>query len=332
MTTNSHDHKYSISKTEIEKGASILREGGTLVFPTETVYGLGANALNAEAVDKIFKAKGRPGDNPLIVHVATYDAVLELVNFTAKIQQTRLDKLKTLWPGPLSLVLPKKECVPDNVTAGLDTVAIRIPSHTTALRLLMEAACPVAAPSANFSGYVSPTNMAHVSELKDKVDYILCETEPCALGLESTVLDISQEQVKLLRPGHFTKKDLQKVLGEAVLSPLESDISLDASPGTKYKHYKPAAPMYTINELREMKLSPETTLAGLFFCSRTVPSLNYKYTRYLSQTGDNEEASKNFYDALRDLDAYNPDAIIIEGDFSEKSSDALKDRIQRALG
>ena len=226
----------------IEEGASLIRNGELVAFPTETVYGLGANALDARAVDKIYEAKGRPGDNPLIVHIADFDDVKLLVK---ELAGTAEKLMEAFWPGPLTLILKKSSIVPDRTTGGLNTVAVRMPDNPIALALIRESKLPIAAPSANRSGRPSPTEARHVAEdLMGRIPMIL-DGGPCSVGVESTVLDITGEIPNILRPGGITPKMLERVLGRvnidaAVLKPIEKGSRIK-SPGMKYTHYAPKA-------------------------------------------------------------------------------------------
>ena len=187
----------------LREAADILRTGGLVAFPTETVYGLGANGLDAEACKKIYEAKGRPSDNPLILTIGDLNGLYPIVN---KVTENAEKIIKAFWPGPITLVLPKADCVPDTVTGGLDTVAIRFPSHAVARELIKLAGIPVAAPSANSSGKPSPTRASHVEfDLNGKIDMII-DGGPAEWGLESTILDVSEDKPVLLRPGAVTKK------------------------------------------------------------------------------------------------------------------------------
>ncbi|HWR19766.1 MAG TPA: L-threonylcarbamoyladenylate synthase [Clostridia bacterium] len=219
----------------------VIRDGGLVAFPTETVYGLGANGLDGEAVKRIFEAKGRPMDNPLILHVASKSDAKKLWSSMPEKARALMD---TFWPGPLSLIYEKSERVPYEVTAGLDTVAVRMPDHKTALAFLREAEVPVAAPSANLSGHPSPTTAKHVlDDLNGKVDVIL-DGGPCRVGLESTVLSLVGTPT-ILRPGGITREMLEAIIGHvelahSILSPM-TEGEKPLSPGMKYKHYAPDA-------------------------------------------------------------------------------------------
>jgi L-threonylcarbamoyladenylate synthase len=220
--------------TEIEKAAALLRAGRLVAFPTETVYGLGANALDEAAVRRIFEAKGRPFSSPLIVHVASIEAARDL----ARVWPREADLLGSrFWPGPLTLVVPKKESVPDLVTAGLPSVGLRIPANPLAMALLEAAGVPIAAPSANRFTGLSPTTAAHVREgLGDAVDLIL-DGGPCAVGIESTVLSLAGPRPRILRPGMIARTQIEEVIG-----PVEVGGGAE-SPGQHAQHYRPRTPV-----------------------------------------------------------------------------------------
>lgn len=224
----------------INKAANIIKQGGLVVFPTETVYGLGADALNEQALQKIYKAKGRPSDNPLIAHISNIDMLSILVS---NISSKAYALIEAFWPGPLTLILPKKQCVPDLLTAGLATVAVRWPSHLIAQTLITQSGVPIAAPSANLSGKPSPTIAKHAAtDLGDKVDLVI-DGGACEIGVESTIVNISGQHPTLLRPGGVTKEDLEGVLGTSISVPTNnSAVDKPAMcPGTKYRHYAPFA-------------------------------------------------------------------------------------------
>ncbi len=229
---------------DIKKAAEIIKNGGLVGMPTETVYGLGANALNPKAVLDIFKAKGRPADNPLIVHISDVSQI-EKFSLAEEIPENAIILAKKFWPGPLTMIVKKGKAVPDEVSAGLDTVAIRFPSHPVAQKLISFAGLPVAAPSANLSGSPSPTTPQHVMrDLKGKIPAII-DGGICNVGLESTVITLTENPPRLLRPGGITLEQLRDALGEvalddAVLHKLKEGRRA-ASPGMKYKHYAPKA-------------------------------------------------------------------------------------------
>ncbi|MCX8200132.1 MAG: L-threonylcarbamoyladenylate synthase [Candidatus Micrarchaeota archaeon] len=230
-----------ISPKQVRDAAEIIRKGGVVAFPTETVYGLGASALNPDAAKKIFKAKGRPSDNPLIVHIAGREQLKKV----ARIPKNKLaivNKLiRKFWPGPLTLILPRKEIVPLEVTGGLGTVAVRMPKSRIALRLIRMAGVPIAAPSANISGKPSGTCFEHVyDDFNGKIDGII-KSRPCKIGVESTVLDLTSNVPFILRPGGVTYEQLRKVLPGIKIYTHKRKVKVVKSPGMKYKHYSPKA-------------------------------------------------------------------------------------------
>jgi L-threonylcarbamoyladenylate synthase len=225
----------------IREAADIINRGGIVVFPTETVYGIGADAFNDEAVDKIFKAKGRPQDNPLIVHIAEFHELYDLALVVPENAELLAEKF---WPGPLTMVLYKKKILSDKITAGLNTAAIRLPVNKIALALIKESKKPIAAPSANISGRPSPTEVSHVIEdLMGKVDMII-DGGSTYIGLESTVVDMTSSVPMILRPGGVTREDIISVVGECTYDPAiikSEETVIPKSPGQKYRHYSPKA-------------------------------------------------------------------------------------------
>ncbi|MBI1365619.1 MAG: threonylcarbamoyl-AMP synthase [Alphaproteobacteria bacterium] len=274
---------------DIRRAAEILRAGGLVAIPTETVYGLAADATNDDAVARIFEAKGRPRFNPLIVHVRGMESARAQAEFSPLAEKLA----GAFWPGPLTLVLPRR---PDAsvsllVSAGLDTVALRAPAHPIARAVIERTGAPLAAPSANRSGSVSPTSPAHVREsLGDKVDMIL-NGGPCAVGLESTILKIEGEEAKLLRPGGIALRDIENVIGRSVI---RADGARIEAPGMMTSHYAPES------RLRLDVAAPERDEAYLAF--GPVPA-SHPHTLNLSGTGDLREAAGNLFAHLRALDA-----------------------------
>jgi L-threonylcarbamoyladenylate synthase len=226
-------------KNTIKKAADILRNQGLVAFPTETVYGLGADALNADAAAKIYAAKGRPSDNPLIVHIADTSAVYELAE---DVPENAHMLMEAFWPGPLTIILPKKDVVPDGTTGGLKTVAIRMPSHPAALELICESGIYIAAPSANTSGRPSPTKAEHVVEdMSGKIDMIIDGGE-VGIGIESTIVDLTSDVPAILRPGYITKSMIENIIGPVIIDPAIINPTPDMrpkAPGMKYTHYAP---------------------------------------------------------------------------------------------
>lgn len=248
---------------DIEQAGAILRGGGLVAIPTETVYGLAADALNPEAAKAIFAAKGRPADNPLIVHICDLNQWPELVR---EIPESAWRLAKAYWPGPLTIILPRADCIPDAVSAGLPTVAVRFPSHPAAQAVIRASGCPLAAPSANLSGKPSPTTAAHVMEDMDgRIDAVL-DGGPCDVGVESTVITLATQPPRLLRPGGITLEQLQAVLGEVEVDPavthqLAAGVRA-ASPGMKYKHYAPKAQVTMLSGISEQFVSFVNQWAG----------------------------------------------------------------------
>ncbi len=247
MDTRIYEIKDINNKKDIDEVASLLKEGGLAAIPTETVYGLAANALNPEAVANIFKAKGRPQDNPLIVHISCFDEIYPLVS---EVPETAKALAERFWPGPLTIILPKSDIIPDEVSAGLPTVAVRMPSHPIANAVIKSAGVPLAAPSANSSGLPSPTKAQHViDDMMGKIEAIVDGGE-CDVGVESTVITLAANPPRLLRPGGITPEQLESVLGRIEIDPAVTDKlkegAVAASPGMKYKHYSPKAEVYII--------------------------------------------------------------------------------------
>jgi L-threonylcarbamoyladenylate synthase len=293
----------------IEAAARVIRGGGLVAFPTETVYGLGADALSERAVRGIFAAKRRPADDPLIVHLA--DAA-DLARVTPGTGPT------DLWPGPLTLVLPRGEAVPRVVTAGRDTVAVRVPDHPAARQLIRTAGVPIAAPSANLFGRPSPTTAAHVlADLDGRIDLVL-DGGPTTVGVESTVLDLTVDPPTVLRPGGVPLEALRDVLGEvAIRQPAAQD---PRSPGTALRHYSPRARVDLFDE------APPERLAA------HVRALEERGERavVLELDPDPTLAARELYGALRALDAAGPDAIVTSLPPPGGLGTALRDRLRRA--
>lgn len=329
------------------QGASILRWGGTVAFPTETVYGLGANAFNPDAVAKIFAAKGRPADNPLIVHIAHQEALKGLVT---QIPQVAYLLMETFWPGPLTLVLPKDHRVSDAITAGLDTVAIRMPAHPVALALLEKARVPIVAPSANLSGKPSPTSGQDVlRDLAGKIDLVL-DGGSTQVGLESTVLDLTTNPPMILRPGGISKEDLELIIGEVQLDPAlmnETGAGKPKSPGTKYTHYAPKAQVTVVVGLEEKGLETlgrmvgqakrQGQRVGLLLTTETAQRYRGKFPKphYLEALGSEhylEDIASHLFRALRNCDRQRLDVVYAEGVPDEGLGLAIMNRLTKAAG
>jgi L-threonylcarbamoyladenylate synthase len=306
------------TKESIDRAAKALAKGEIVAFPTETVYGLGANALNQAAVAKVFAAKDRPRFNPLIVHVLG----LEETEAYATVNDTGRKLICAFWPGPLSLVLPRKSgcAIADLVSAGLDTIALRSPSHPVARDLLKAAKLPIAAPSANRSGRVSPTTAAHVEAELGNLPAVIFDGGPCTLGLESTVLGVEGDRVTLLRFGALPRQEIEKVLGRKLAAP---DVgSHVTSPGQLATHYAPATP------LRLDASKPRHREAFLAF-GPNAPNLAGPMIN-LSRRGDLTEAAANLFAALRTLDAVGAEAIAVMPIPNHGLGEAINDRLKRA--
>lgn len=315
----------------LARAGEILRRGGLVAFPTETVYGLGAHALDPRAVARIYAAKGRPGYNPLIVHVADVDGARRL----AARWPGAAERLATaFWPGPLTLVVPRAEGVPDAVTAGLPSVALRIPRHRVALALLRAAAVPVAAPSANRSTEISPSTAAHVAKgLGDRVDLIL-DGGPAAVGIESTVLDVTGERPVLLRPGGIGVDELRAVVGDVLLpSAAPRDGEARPSPGMMDRHYAPRGRVHLFSadehdavarEVRDAYTRGERTGAILV----TSPDLDTDVTARMP--ADPAGYAARLYAALHELDDAGCALIVVERVPPGAAWDGVRDRLRRA--
>lgn len=307
--------------TDVSLAARLLREGGLVAFGTETVYGLGANAFDPRAVARVFEAKGRPRFDPLIVHLPDREAVGEV---TESFSETAAGLADVFWPGPLTLVVPKRAAVPDLVTAGRATVGVRVPAPEITRRLLAEAAVPIAAPSANPFGRISPTTAEHVAEqLGGAVDYIL-DCGPCGVGVESTVVDVTEEGPVLLRPGGVTLEALENVIG-AVRLVTRAEDGPPRAPGMLSRHYSPRTPLVIVE-----RPGDGTPREGLLTLCPQPATIGYGRTEVLSETGDLAEAAANFFAALRRLDAAGLERIVAVPFPEEGLGRALNDRLRRA--
>ncbi|WP_027883213.1 L-threonylcarbamoyladenylate synthase [Meiothermus rufus] len=304
----------------LERAAQVLRSGGLVAFPTETVYGLGANALEATAVAKIFEAKERPSFDPLIVHVADQEMLRVVVREIPPLAERLIERF---WPGPLTLVLPKSAEVPGLVTAGLPTVAVRMPAHPVALELIRRAGLPVAAPSANPFGYLSPTRAEHVERmLGHRVDLIL-DGGRTAFGVESTIVLLAERPV-LLRYGAVTVEELKDVLGTLELQIGESEKPL--VPGQLPQHYAPRTPI-RMAPAESIPLEVRRRVGYLAF--QEVPK-GFKVVKVLSPTGDLREAAAHLFEALHQLDRLGLEAIYAEPVPEMGLGRAIMDRLRRA--
>lgn len=308
---------FGTTTEEIKQAAEIIKEGGLVAFPTETVYGLGADALNAEAVGKVYAAKGRPSDNPMIVHISSKDDVLKL---TPEITEDMQELMDEFWPGPLTMVVPALGIIPKVTTGGLDTVGIRMPSEPAAAELISAAETPIAAPSANLSGKPSPTTYQHVvDDLDGRIDGIIAGGE-CKAGIESTVVDMTEETPVILRPGVITAEQLSQPLGKTVgIDPallekpdifnngglLQTDASFKPkAPGMKYKHYAPKAEMIIF------KGDPEKVRLAIAEEKLLRTGYGQKVGIIIYDNDNPKEAAHRFFAQLRAFDKSGVDVIM----------------------
>lgn len=334
--------KDNIDENLIKEAAIYIREGKIVAFPTETVYGLGANGLDVIAVEGLFKAKGRPQDNPLILHIANMEQLKPLV---LDIPDIALKCIERFWPGPLTILFRKSEIVPYMITAGLDTVAIRMPNNKVALELIKEADRPIAGPSANLSGKPSPTSVFHVIEdLNGKIDMIIDGGET-GVGLESTVLDLSTDKPMILRPGGVTLEDLKELIPnvEQDLGTIKSDENIiPRSPGQKYRHYAPAADMtvYTgsldkvINKIKEQanELISKGLKVGIMATEETKNNYVDGFVQVVGSRAKKETIATNLFKVIRLFDEHGVDIILAEGVESDNIGMAIMNRMMKASG
>ncbi len=329
--------------SKLRFAAEILQKGGLVVFPTETVYGLGANALDEKAAENIFLAKGRPADNPLIVHIADFADLGQVVADLPPIAQALAEKF---WPGPLTLILKKKESIPDAVTAGLPSVAVRMPDHPIARTLIKLSGLPIAAPSANLSGKVSPTSAEHVIEdLWGRVDVII-DGGRTGVGLESTVVDLTVWPPQLLRPGGVSLEELRQVVPELELdralldkNKQEKDM-VPRSPGLKYTHYSPRAKVVLVRRGEKQKEKILELLESYQKAGKKVGILcREEWKSYFSKAdflleltkgSDLQQAAYNLFNHLRRFDQVKMDVIIVEGVAEEGIGLAVMNRLTKA--
>lgn len=312
----------------VDQAAAVLHAGGLVAFPTETVYGLGADARNPEAVARIFAAKGRPADHPLIVHLA--DAG-QLTGWAQNIPEAAWRLAEAFWPGPLTLVLPRLAGVPDAVTGGLDTVALRVPGHPVALALLTAFGGGIAAPSANRYGRVSPTSAEDVrEELGDSVDLVL-HGGRCPIGIESTIVDLSSTTPRILRPGKITERELRRVLGSPVATASNTPVRC---PGSKPSHYAPRARVILASrddaEQRVDEWRQRGQRVGLLASRR--PTALPENVTWLRLTGSVEEQAHELYHRLREADHLGLQVLVAVMPADVGIGHALRDRLRRAAG
>ncbi|MCA1010904.1 threonylcarbamoyl-AMP synthase [Halobacillus halophilus] len=322
------------SEGSIQEAAHLLREQQVVAFPTETVYGLGADATNESAVQRIFEAKGRPSDNPLIVHVASIREVEDLVTHIPQVARNLMERF---WPGPLTLILESNGTAAKNVTAGLRTVAIRMPDHPLALALLEAAELPLAAPSANRSGRPSPTKAEHVhQDLEGRIAGIL-DGGPTGVGVESTVLDCTSDIPAILRPGGITKEDLEEVLPEVKIDPgLAGKDTPPVSPGMKYTHYAPESPLWLIKGEDEFfrkklhELQEEGYRIGVIASNELAEKLHHEFVLPCGSRENLTEVANRLYEVLREYKKSDIDLILCESFPNYGVGAAVMNRLTKA--
>ena len=321
------------TEQDIKKAGEILKNGGLIAFPTETVYGLGANGLDEEAVSKVYKAKGRPSDNPMILHIAE---ISEIYDIAEELSEDGRKLVEAFWPGPLTVVVKRKPIVPDTTTGCLDTVGVRMPSDETARNLIKAAGVPIAAPSANLSGKPSPTMAEHViKDMNGRIDGIICGGK-CQVGIESTVVSVVGDTPVILRPGKITKEDMSKVLGKEVKIDPAIEITnaketknhdfKPMAPGMKYRHYAPEAEMLVI-EGDEDKVKLEITKQ-----KESLEKQGKKVGVIMFGSDNFEVAAHDLFADLRKMDDENVDYIIAGAVKSEGLGYAVMNRMLKSAG
>src|SRR5215510_8581663 len=309
----------------IETAAAALRAGEAVAFPTETVYGLGADALNERAVAQVFAIKNRPQFDPLIVHLPAKELVPQ---YAAVIDERAMALIERFWPGPLTVVLRKRPLIPELVTAGLDTVALRVPAHPVAQALLRAVGKPIAAPSANPFGYVSPTTALHVQEMLGDAIPLILDGGSCTVGVESTVCALTEEDAIVLRPGGVTIEEIEAVIGPiTIASSLQSD---PRSPGTLPRHYSPRVPLMLLAPGEPIPYPRKGERVGLLTLVLRPDAEGYAVVEALSKDGNLLEAAANLFATLHRLDSLGLDRVIIEPVPERGIGRAIMDRLRRA--
>ncbi len=328
--------------SKIKVAANIIKKGGLVAFPTETVYGLGADVLNVKAILSLFKAKNRPLDNPPIIHVENLDQVK---NLTKEIPIKAKLLIKKFWPGPLTIVFQRSENIPIESTAGLNTIAVRMPQHKIALALIKKSKCSIAAPSANISGKPSPTLAKHVfDDLNGKIDIIL-DGGPTCIGVESTVVNVTVDPPEVLRPGGISIEDLKKTIGDIKIHPVvltDKQLAIEKirSPGMKHKHYAPKAKVILVEgaissivkkvaEIAEQYMLKELKV-GILATQETVEYYNADIVKSLGSRFNLKAIAHNLFSLLREFDDENIEIIVAEGVPSEGVGVAVMNRLRKA--
>lgn len=333
-----------IEEKELKRALEILKNGGLVAFPTETVYGLGGDALNASAAGKIYGAKGRPSDNPLIVHIADIKALDEL---TTVCPENGMKLANAFWPGPLTLIFKKSDKVPDSTTGGLDSVAIRMPSHPVALELMKSSGLYLAAPSANLSGRPSPTNAEHVIEDMTGIIDMIIDGGKVDIGLESTIVDLTGSIPTVLRPGFITIEMLEKIVGyveidKAVLATTADPLLIPKAPGMKYKHYAPKGEL-TIYEGESKEVIKAINLdvsalvlkgykTGIIATKETYEQYPLGNVKVIGTRTDETTIARGLFEVLRDFDTEGMEFIFAESFDNKQLGQAIMNRMLKAAG
>ncbi len=331
-----------LSAEELHEVGQIIRSGGLVAFPTETVYGLGGDAASPEASGKIYAAKGRPSDNPLIVHICDF---AQLEEIASEVPESARVLAEAFWPGPLTMILNKNERIPYETTGGLDTVAIRMPSHPLALELIRESGCMIAAPSANTSGRPSPTTAAHVVEdLDGRIDAII-DGGAVGIGIESTIIDLTEAVPTILRPGFITQEMLAEVLGEVRLDPGLAEAGSKQrpkAPGMRYRHYAPKAELTVVEggELAVVNHIAQLTAqaiadgksVGIIAAEETCGQYTQGRVLSIGTRTDEADVARHLYEVLRSFDEMGVDVIYSEGFSAEGIGCAIMNRLLKAAG
>lgn len=329
-------------KKKIEVAGDILKDGGLVAFPTETVYGLGADALNPEASKKIYAAKGRPSDNPLIVHISNMKA---LEKITSEIPENAKKMAEQFWPGPLTMIFPKSEQVPLETTGGLETVAVRMPNHPIALELIDVGGGYIAAPSANTSGKPSPTKAEHVAlDMDGRIPMIL-DGGAVGIGIESTIVDFSTEIPMILRPGYITPEMIREVIGEVKMDPglsMDNPAAHPKAPGMKYKHYAPKADLILVNGAQEkviQKINELVSIAqksgkktGVIGTDETCGGYQAGIVKSIGTREEEDTIAHHLYGILREFDELDVDIIYSESFSTPRIGQAIMNRMLKAAG
>ena len=330
-----------IDEKIMEEAGELLKSGALVAFPTETVYGLGANALDEKAAAKIYAAKGRPSDNPLIIHIADMES-LGLI--TEEIPKAAYMLAEKFWPGPLTMVMKKSDVVPYGTTGGLDTVAVRMPSHPIALEMIRHGGGYIAAPSANTSGRPSPTLASHVADDMDGIIPMILDGGAVGIGIESTIVDLTEEIPTILRPGFITKEMLEEVVGEVQIDKgLEADAKTPPkAPGMKYRHYAPKAELIIVEGARETVVSKINELTannqkkgivtGVIGTEETISNYSAQIVKSMGTRNDELSISSHLYSILREFDESEAEVIYSESFEEGAMGSAIMNRLLKAAG